>query len=87
MKKTYSKPELYAESFTLVEHIATLCSTDFKGIANHADENSCYFYDAEADKNIFVDGLGVCTSFEDHGSTYFTCHESMSDETLSFAGS
>ena len=41
MKKTYSKPVVYAESFYLVEHIAA-CTFQ----AHHAAEQNCKFTDA-----------------------------------------
>ena len=44
MKKTYQKPELYAESFLLQEHIAA-CSAYAQSVtyASHNDGRTCYF--------------------------------------------
>lgn len=41
MKKTYTKPALYAESFELSEHIASTCPGVAPGMATHADANTC----------------------------------------------
>lgn len=42
MKKTYTKPQLYAETFELLEHIAN-CYNDGSYTAHHADtpDNYC----------------------------------------------
>lgn len=42
MKKTYSKPALYAERFELAAHIAA-CSGYFDGAATHTRASNCAF--------------------------------------------
>ena len=56
MKKPYEKPMLYAESFTLVEHIASACegAIDF-GTPVNAQDMSCGFKLSESDP--FFPGL------------------------------
>lgn len=44
MKKTYSKPELYAETFELACHIAVYCAGAAPGSFTYADRSYCGFY-------------------------------------------
>ena len=54
MKKTYKKPEIYYESFTLSNNISSGCA----GIANLA-ENQCSITIPELDYTIFMTDL-IC---------------------------
>ncbi len=55
MKKPYLKPELYAESFRLVEHISAICA-ETAGKANSVDALTCT-YDADQDLGLFYKGM------------------------------
>lgn len=59
MKKTYQKPRILIEQFTLVEHIAVNCYPGEQIIANYNDGGSCYYKDANL--SIFSDGVSGCT--------------------------
>ena len=88
MKKKYSKPALYAESFQLVEHISSLCSTDFKSVAGHADQFQCCFFDEITGEKLFLTDTYNCeVKDDDFEGTYFNCYEVSSDFQLPFAGS
>lgn len=56
MKKTYSKPELYAERFELAAHIAA-CSADTGG-ATHTDAMHCAYM--LGTQYIFNSGVMAC---------------------------
>ena len=43
MKKAYSKPGIYAESFELVEHIASICAGAVGAAITTRDFESCAF--------------------------------------------
>lgn len=43
MKKTYTKPALYAESFELAEHIAATCAGTQPGASTHWNSDTCGF--------------------------------------------
>lgn len=60
MKKPYSKPRIYAESFELLEHIAS-CSVQ-TGVTNatYRDPDSCAF--EEGGVALFNDGVKGCTN-------------------------
>lgn len=69
MKKTYSKPALYAESFELAEHIA-LCSGFKQGvtqITHWSNDTTCSFT-TENSINLFYTGANVCVNQYDTAS-------------------
>lgn len=47
MKKTYSKPLLYAERFELVEHIASCAVATGVTTVTYRDRNSCSYQDGD----------------------------------------
>ena len=58
MKKTYTKPVLYAETFQPVEHIALNCVPSPN--VNATDATACYYQDANL--SLFNDGVTGCTN-------------------------
>lgn len=97
MKKPYSKPELYAESFRLVEHISAICEGT-RGKANSQDALSCT-YDAGSDEGLFYSGMpsGSCYSPNSPGydedaaelTPFINCYLGLfnGNETMAFASS
>lgn len=81
MKKTYSKPALYAESFELAEHIA-LCSgfTGVRPANNHWDKYNCAFM-TETGFTLFTGTTtGGCALIEDpNQSVSVRCYNSPLD--------
>lgn len=54
MKKTYLKPKLIFEDFTLMDALATNCSEGAR--VNHADGTACYLPgDEYFPENVFID--------------------------------
>lgn len=45
MKKEYTKPVLYAETYELLEHIALNCNTGVEGVVVNMREDTCYYSD------------------------------------------
>lgn len=59
MKKPYKKPLLFAESFDLLEHIASCAAADGHTVVSYRDRNSCSYQDG--DVILFVDkGVNGC---------------------------
>ena len=93
MKKEYSKPELFAESFKVVEHIATICYNTayenqrwfFKNYANHGDPSNCTFTDPGDGSILF--GSGDCTTIIDYNYYQLECYENAVEPMMAFAGS
>ena len=46
MKKTYQKPRVYAESFELLEHIASCKANQGMTSVTYRDGNACTYTDA-----------------------------------------
>lgn len=66
MKKTYAKPVLIAESFLMVEHIASGCIGAYSQVGNthiHHNGSSCQYVDMD-------------------GSTYFTLNTNACEDVL-----
>lgn len=60
MKKPYQKPQIYVETFELLEHIAS-CKTGGKGVeVTYRDGNSCSYTDANL--TLFYPGNNGCTN-------------------------
>ena len=71
MKKAYKKPRLFAESFELLEHIASCKANQDVTTVTYRDRNSCTYTDA----NVTLFNLGVdgCTNeyyLEGEGSLF-----------------
>lgn len=58
MKKTYSKPKLYAESFELAEHIASCSVQQGVTAVSYRDASSCSY--AEGGLALFNVGVTGC---------------------------
>lgn len=58
MKKTYSKPELYAEQFALATHIAS-CTGGYAGSYTNADRNYCGYL--LGGQYVFNAGVPACS--------------------------
>ena len=58
MKKTYQKPRVYAESFELLEHIASCAVRDGITNATYRDRDSCSYTDG--DITLFYDSGNGC---------------------------
>ena len=55
MKKPYTKPAIYVESFSLCEHIASNCTVIADTVdANYLDKTSCKFMDRSEDGGVLV---------------------------------
>lgn len=84
MRKPYQKPELYAESFRLVEHISSVCgNARYHSVSNSVDQYSCSFeFD---DELLFVSTGNGCTAIrdaEDIGP--FDCYNNMTIDVMAF---
>lgn len=42
MRKVYEKPQLFAESFELTEHIGQNCNPDVFSLTTHRNSSDCY---------------------------------------------
>ena len=58
MKKTYSKPTVYAESFELMEHITSPCSPI--GRATHQAADVCSYDANDANGALFIENNAAC---------------------------
>lgn len=81
MKKTYSKPALFAESFELSEHIA-LCS-GFSGdhsTINHWGNSTCHFITPEG-LYLFYSSVSTCSDekYNDPNEVFVKCYNTPSD--------
>ena len=63
MKKTYTKPMLYAERFELVEHIASCNANKSVTTVNYRDRYTCSYHDG--DVTLFNEGVKDCNSSYD----------------------
>ncbi len=62
MKKVYQKPSFYAETFQLVEHVASCNAGESITTVNYRDKTSCSYQDN--DVIIFLDGVSNCQTTE-----------------------
>lgn len=66
MKKKYSKPELYIESFQLTQSIANRCGANATGgefgTPLHLDKNQCAWQFMPG-VNLWSEGMGVCNEY------------------------
>lgn len=89
MRKPYQKPELYAESFRLVEHISTGCvNARYNAKTNSGDGYTCYFDYGNEKLFLNVENT-TCTSYrdeEDLGAP-FECYNYMTMEVFAFVTS
>lgn len=88
MKKPYQTPRMYAESFELIEHIASCSANPDHTTVNYQDKNTCSYQDA--DVNLFLQNTTkkcevwdnpdpeMYTSFEEYLST-LSCYNAFSD--------
>lgn len=51
MKKTYTKPQMYFESFELTTSVSAGCIV----LANYTDDEQCSVYDSDTGKWLFTD--------------------------------
>lgn len=77
MKKTYTKPELYFESFELSANIATGCGI----ITKNQTQNMCGF-DQPGVGTLFVEGITVCSYQGADGDNSVCYHVPTSDVRL-----
>lgn len=70
MKKTYIKPQIMFESFSVSENIAGDCDT----IVNNSSRGSCA-YVTRTGLNVFTSEMvGICTTHEDDGDYNGFCY-------------
>ena len=84
MRKEYRKPELFAESFRLLEHIASVCdNARYHSQSNFENQMACSFlYDGEA---LFTGDVTDCVKkrdAEDIGP--FDCYNAMTFQVMAF---
>lgn len=87
MKRVYTKPMLFAESFELTEHIAGGCATDELGIPNLRDLTTCGLKINGQDAVAFQTE-GICHDWynEDLGEWVgLYCYNTFNDEYAMFA--
>lgn len=84
MRKEYRKPELFAESFRLLEHIASVCdNARYHSQSNFVEPTSCSFvYDGEALFTSYVDDCASVRDAEDIGP--FDCYNAMTFQVMAF---
>ena len=58
MKKAYTKPLMFAETFELLEHIASCAAAEGQTIVTYRDRYSCSYKDG--DVTLFNDGVDGC---------------------------
>lgn len=77
MKKTYAKPEIQFESFSVSNSIAANCGTINKSFG----ENACAYITVYGDKliHVFTDELTSCTTKEADGDYNGVCYHVPSD--------
>lgn len=63
MKKTYSKPDIVFEDFSLSSSIAGTCNV----IVNNSVENSCAYFDERNNKYVFTNEIAACTTKNQDG--------------------
>lgn len=69
MKKTYQKPEIMFEAFSLSTNIAGDCET----IVDNASRGSCPYH-TRSDLNVFTSDVGACTTTEPDGDYNGICY-------------
>ncbi|MCQ2448897.1 MAG: hypothetical protein MJ132_01725 [Clostridia bacterium] len=79
MKKKYTKPDLYFESFRLSANIATCSQHDF-GKSNLADMNSCSFTFYGVGNAFLIDS--ICDFTTQNGGLEMLCYHTAPSESL-----
>ena len=77
MKKKYTKPLLFVETFELTEHIASNCNVS--GRANHTEITSCGFDNGDPNGMIFLDGVAKC-SYDPYAGEYSSNDDLQKDQ-------
>ena len=62
MQKEYQKPQLYAESFELTEHISSPCNP--MGRANHQSASSCGYDTGDGQGMAFLESAGTKCAYD-----------------------
>ena len=86
MKKTYSKPALYAESFELAESIALTCVGTQPGASTHWNASTCAFKLDPNGVNAFFD-KGVTTACTTTGleDSLVSCYNTLENNMPPFS--
>ena len=86
MKKTYTKPALYAESFELAESIALTCAGTQPGASTHWSSSTCAFKLDSTGTNAFfsVGIVSACTTTGYDDSTV-NCYNTLENGMLPFS--
>lgn len=91
MKKPYCKPEVYAESFELVEHIATVCAGAVGSAITTRDYSDCAFIPEGFDRSeaVFTSNTTACIDkYTGSVDNYFIeCYEIYSTGAHPFGSS
>lgn len=85
MKKTYTKPALYAESFELAESIALTCTGTQPGASTHWNSSTCAFkLDSTGINTLFTIGTNGCTQtgYEDSS---VNCYNTLENNMAPFS--
>lgn len=80
MKKTYTKPEIMFEDFSLSTSIAAGCE-----VGAHHTENACAYENEDFGEFIFTEGLTVCTTTYPDGAYNGLCYHVPEDTMNIFA--
>ena len=80
MKKAYTKPEMYFESFQLSANIATCGHYDY-GYATSSNENTCGFYYNEQGM-VFTDKNSTCVYKSQDGTLSMFCYHTASIDAI-----
>lgn len=78
MKKSYSKPEIFFEDFSLSTSIAGSCDK----IIDNATKYVCAYYDERHNKYVFTDDIGACTTKNEDGTNGICYHTPIDTSDL-----
>lgn len=81
MKKAYRKPVFYAESFQMVDHIASGCDMDPYNIPHYLQKDSCTMGINEDSIQIFTNSTlnNLCALIAEPSDVELGCYNSFSD--------
>ena len=81
MKKTYMKPQIMFESFTMSTNIAAGCR--FTNVTHSSGELGCGYRDERFGKVVFTSEM-MCTTTEDDGEHNGICYQTPVDSNSLF---
>lgn len=86
MKKTYSKPALYAESFELAESIAMTCAGTQPGASTHWNSSTCAFkLDAAGTNAVFNVGVVPACTQTGYEDSFVSCYNTLENNMAPFS--